>query len=82
MIQSGGPIELGDDCRQLDPEPPLVAASSNGLECLTPVVPPGRHKTGDRFDDQHAVAFLRTGEQPLQEKVASVGGELVDREGG
>ena len=29
------------------------------LECLTPVIPPRRHETGERFDDQHAIAILR-----------------------
>jgi hypothetical protein len=79
-MQAGGAIELGDDRRQLDPDPPFVIAPSGGHECLAPAAPPGSHEPGDRLDNQHRVSVGPATQQTGQERVTRGIGELVDGE--
>jgi hypothetical protein len=82
VVQAGGAIELCDDRRQLDTDPPLVVAPSGGRESLAPAVPPGRHESGERLDNQDATAVGCTVEQARHDRVSSGGVELVHGERG
>jgi hypothetical protein len=82
MMHARGAIELVDDRRELDPDPPLVLAPSGGCECLPPAVPPGGHESGDRLDNQDRTSVCRAVEQTGQERVATSVGELVHGECG
>jgi hypothetical protein len=82
VVQAGGTIELRDDRRQLDPDPPLVVAPSGGHECLAPASPPGSHEPGDRLDDQHRTPAGRVVQETGQERVTRGIGELIHGERG
>jgi len=83
MIESGGTIQFGHDRRQLDSKPPLVCAPSNAFHDAAPVVPPARHKEGERLDDEHAVALRCAIDEALQQAVARFGVvQFVDGECG
>src|SRR4029453_17936836 len=59
MIETGGPIELRDQRREIGAEAPLVRSSSCGQDALLPPVPPGRDESRDRLDDEDLIRFAR-----------------------
>ena len=70
MIHSGRTIELGDNRRQLDAEPPLVAAAAGGLDLRAPPVAPAHDETGNRLDDEQAIAAAGALDEPFHQRVA------------
>src|SRR5712691_3704915 len=80
VIQAGRAIELRDDRRQLNSEAPLASSTAGSLEFVAPPVPPGRHESGQRLDNEHRIAAPGSSEKALHHSVALRVRQLVERE--
>ena len=81
MIELPGVIQLRDNRGQLDPETPLVGAASHLLDPRAPPIPPTRNESGNRLDDEQAIAGIGALKQPLDKLVAGRIGQLVQSKG-
>ena len=80
MIEACRAIELGHDRWQFHADPPFVGAAARCDEPVAPLPPPPRHEARHRFDDEHAIASGRAGDQPFEQPVACSVRQLVHRE--
>src|SRR5262245_31231047 len=79
MIESGCPVELRYDFRQLCWESPLVASPPEFGERSGPFGPPRQDRSRNRFDDEDAVAPRRASQKTREERFASIWRQLVHR---
>src|SRR5215471_63612 len=82
MIQTRRAIETRDDGGQFDADAPLVGAAALALEDAAPAIPPWRDETGQRLDDEHAIAARRAIREPREQRLPRVVCHLVQRERG
>lgn len=78
MAQTGRPVELPQQWRQFDAKAPFVGARVQAAGAPNPVIPPGRHACGDRFDNQNLRSSVRSPEQRGLQGCASIGIQLVE----
>ena len=81
MIEPGGSIELGHSLWEFRGKAPFVGSSASSLKFRGPPIPPSRYATGQRFDNEDAIATRECSiKQALQQRVARGVGQLVQRE--
>ena len=81
MIETGRSIEVADERRQRDAQPPLAGPASRRREVPFPVAPPRRQRPGDGLDDDHLVSRPGAPEQQIAGRIALADGRTLEYAG-